>query len=568
MKKYGMFFVIVAALFAGLMPALAPKPEFNGSLHAKQLAFVAIATVLANPIAQAAQAFTAPGRKDIKNDSGIAARSKRAGRELAQLKSWISPYVALWKAVRSPSTREATKGQMILAAIKQHKTFSACALILGVDVAVVTGLLLKHLYADLPAWEKLSAEEKAQARRELEEKIKKLKKEMGEADAEADLSSFEQEKLDAELVRLAGLHAEKLIKEKERSDLEEKIKALRAELKEAEGDLAGLDLISLQAEFACLNGRLSFKKIAKEAADRAIQFKIAAIQRLEAELKSDAFDPSDKNMEELDAKLSELKRIKAERDAAAEAKAKAMALRKAKQEEEKKRAADEAEPQRLAFLPQVQALQVEVGALFAGTTVPDVVNEDISALDLPKLQKKQAALLKMKAHRTKYLQRVKAEQDEKAEAEAARAAKKAAKAQREQEEREAAAKAERDAKIAADLAAREKKQAEDAQRTRTQERDTLKKGMTPESFPEALRAALSGTAIPLLAIDQKIDENSDALPKPGANAEFHFALAKGDYFWRPTAQSLWIKLVGKPTDAGSAFKVASEANRTGKFKKS
>ncbi len=542
MKKYGMFFVIVAAFFAGLTPALAPKPEFNGSLHAKQLAFVAIATVLANPIAQAAQAFTAPGRKDIKNDSGIAARSKRAGRELAQLKSWISPYVALWKAVRSPSTREATKGQMILAAIKQHKTFSACALILGVDVAVVTGLLLKHLYADLPAWEKLSAEEKAQARRDLESKIKELRSELGEAEGAFD--GMDEEKLKTEFERLTIAKAEKLLKAKERSDLEEKIKALRAELKEAESDLAGLDLISLQAEFACLNGRLSFKKIAKEAADTAIQFKIAAIQRLEAELKLDAFDPSDKNMEELDAKLSELEKIKADCDA----KANARAARKAQQEEEKKRAAEEAEQQRLALLPQVQALQVEVRALFAGTTVPDVVNEDISALDLPKLQKRKRVLELM----------VQGKKD-KAKEEAARGARKAAKAQREQQEREAAERAQR-----------EKQQAEAALVRLKQEQAGLKAGMTATAFPSALATALSETEIPLLAIssDERIGEDSGLLPKPGANPEFKFALAKGDYFWRPTAQSLWIKLVGKPTEAGSAFKAASEANRTGKFKKS
>ncbi len=557
-----MFFVIVAAFFAGLTPALAPKPEFNGSLHAKQLAFVAIATVLANPIAQAAQAFTAPGRKDIKNDSGIAARSKRAGRELAQLKSWISPYVALWKAVRSPSTREATKGQMILAAIKQHKTFSACALILGVDVAVVTGLLLKHLYADLPAWEKLSAEEKAQARRELEDKIKKLKKEMGEADADADLSSFEQEKLDAELVRLA----EKLIKVKERSDLEEKIKALRAELKETESDLAGLDLLKLQAELARLEALkvdpdksriATLQKLAQAAAEEKTRRDMERnalseeIQALVAELKSDVFVVIGKETKELKAKLAELKQIKADRD---DAKVRSIAARKAKQEEDKKRAKDAAEQQRLALLPQVQKLQTELRALFAGVTVPGVVDEDIRALDLPKLQKKQAALLKIKTQRTEYLERVK----EKAEAEAAREARKAAKAQREQQEREAAAKAER-----------EKQQAEAAQRRRADERDTLKKGMTDTAFPKDLATALSGTGIPLLAISsgERISEDSGLLPKPGVDKEFNFALAKGRYFWRPTVDSLWVELVGSDKEAKSAHKAMSLASQGHKFVK-
>ncbi len=191
MNRFVVFFVPLLVLVPSAALAPAQRPVFDASFHKKQLIGLALATILANPVAEAVEAFTSPGRKGIKGDSGVVARSKCAMKVMGTGKAWMGPYAALWKAFRSSPTREGTtKGQMIWEALTAHRAFSACASLLTLDAVVVGSLYLKHVYTDLPAWE--MAREKERQEAELAA--------MADADEE---SRKAREAADAEYLKLA-----------------------------------------------------------------------------------------------------------------------------------------------------------------------------------------------------------------------------------------------------------------------------------------------------------------------------------------------------------------------------
>lgn len=181
-------FVVLFSLVFGLILPLAAadqKPVFHGSFHRNQLLFVAAATVFANPIASAVEAFRRPVGRDILEKQTLGKSAKAGLRAMFTKKAWFSPYADLVRSFRKNPTRDITKPQAFVEFVKNHKAFTVVSSAFLADLLFVGGKYGKYCL-DLRKWEKDEPARLAEAEKVRKEQEAKAEKLAGEKAAEHD----------------------------------------------------------------------------------------------------------------------------------------------------------------------------------------------------------------------------------------------------------------------------------------------------------------------------------------------------------------------------------------------